>query len=61
MSVMTIVKAINNALDIKLSEDQNIVIYGEDVGMEGGVFRVTEGLQKKYGVKRVFDSPLAAA
>ena len=59
MSVMTIVKAINNALDIKLSEDQNIVIYGEDVGMEGGVFRVTEGLQKKYGVKRVFDSPLA--
>jgi pyruvate dehydrogenase E1 component beta subunit len=59
MSVMTIVKAINNALDIKLNEDQNIVIYGEDVGTEGGVFRVTEGLQKKYGVERVFDSPLA--
>ena len=59
MSVMTIVKAINNALDIKLKEDKSIVIYGEDVGVEGGVFRVTEGLQKKYGADRVFDSPLA--
>ena len=59
MSVMTMVKAINNALDIMLNEDKNVVIYGEDVGVEGGVFRVTEGLQKKYGVERVFDSPLA--
>jgi pyruvate dehydrogenase E1 component beta subunit len=59
MSVMTMVKAINSALDIKLNEDNTIVIYGEDVGVEGGVFRVTEGLQKKYGVERVFDSPLA--
>lgn len=59
MSVMTMVKAINNALDIKLNEDKSIVVYGEDVGVEGGVFRVTEGLQKKYGVDRVFDSPLA--
>jgi pyruvate dehydrogenase E1 component beta subunit len=56
---MTIVQAINNALDIKLEEDKTIVIYGEDAGVEGGVFRVTEGLQKKYGVERVFDSPLA--
>ena len=59
MSVMTMVKAINNALDIKLNEDKSIVVYGEDVGLEGGVFRVTEGLQMKYGVERVFDSPLA--
>ena len=59
MSVMTMVKAINNALDIKLDEDKDIVVYGEDVGVEGGVFRVTEGLQQKYGVERVFDSPLA--
>jgi hypothetical protein len=59
MGVMTIVKAINNALDIKLNEDSSVVVYGEDVGVEGGVFRVTEGLQKKYGVERVFDSPLA--
>ena len=56
---MNIVNAVNNALDIKLTEDKNVVIYGEDVGFEGGVFRVTEGLQKKHGVERVFDSPLA--
>jgi pyruvate dehydrogenase E1 component beta subunit len=59
MSVMTIVQAINSALDIKLAEDKNVVVYGEDVGFEGGVFRVTEGLQKKYGTERVFDTPLA--
>ncbi len=59
MSVMNIVQAINNALDIKLAEDKNIVMYGEDVGVEGGVFRITEGLQTKYGADRVFDSPLA--
>ena len=59
MSIMNLVQALNNALDIKLSEDKNIVVYGEDVGVEGGVFRVTADLQKKYGEKRVFDSPLA--
>lgn len=59
MSVMTLVQALNNALDIKLSEDRNVVLYGEDVGFEGGVFRVTEGLQQKYSEDRVFDSPLA--
>jgi pyruvate dehydrogenase E1 component beta subunit len=59
MKVMNMVNAINDALDIKLKEDPSIVVYGEDVGVEGGVFRVTEGLQEKYGEKRVFDSPLA--
>lgn len=53
------VGAINDALDIKLKEDKNVVVFGEDVGVEGGVFRVTENLQKKYGADRVFDSPLA--
>ncbi len=53
------VGAINDALDIKLKEDNNVVVFGEDVGVEGGVFRVTENLQKKYGADRVFDSPLA--
>ncbi len=53
------VQALNNAMDIKLADDESIVMYGEDVGVEGGVFRVTEGLQKKYGEERVFDSPLA--
>ncbi len=59
MSVMTMVKAINDALDIKLADDKSVLVYGEDVGVEGGVFRVTEGLQVKHGVERVFDSPLA--
>lgn len=59
MSVMTMVTALNNALDIKLAEDPDVIVYGEDVGVEGGVFRVTEGLQVKYGTDRVFDSPLA--
>jgi len=59
MKVMTMVQAVNNALDIKLSDDRNVVVYGEDVGVEGGVFRVTEGLQLKHGESRVFDSPLA--
>ncbi|GAB1416172.1 alpha-ketoacid dehydrogenase subunit beta [Paludibacter sp.] len=59
MSVMNMVQAINNAFDIKLAEDNSVVMFGEDVGVEGGVFRVTEGLQKKYGANRVFDTPLA--
>ena len=61
MAVMNLVQAINNALDIKLADDNNILIFGEDAGQEGGVFRVTEGLQKKYGQERVFDTPLAEA
>ena len=54
MKVMNMVNAINNAIDIKLTEDRNIIVYGEDVGVEGGVFRVTDGLQKKHGADRVF-------
>ncbi len=59
MKVMNIVQAVNNALDLKLAEDHDIVVYGEDVGVEGGVFRVTSDLQTTHGAKRVFDSPLA--
>ncbi len=59
MKVMNMVQAINDALDIMLSADKSVVVYGEDVGVEGGVFRVTEGLQLKHGANRVFDSPLA--
>lgn len=59
MAVMNMVQAINSALDYCLGQDKNVVVYGEDVGVEGGVFRVTEGLQKKYGENRVFDTPLA--
>ena len=56
---MNMIKSLNSALSIALKEDPNVVIFGEDVGYFGGVFRVTEGLQKEYGPHRVFDSPLA--
>lgn len=59
MKVMNMVQSINDAIDIALTEDPTVVVYGEDVGVEGGVFRVTQHLQKKHGEKRVFDSPLA--
>ncbi len=55
------VNALNQAMDLKLENDESVIIYGEDVGVEGGVFRVTQGLQEKYGKERVFDSPLAEA
>ncbi len=59
MAVMTLIQAVTSALDVKLADDPNVLCFGEDVGLEGGVFRATEGLQKKYGEKRVFDTPLA--
>ena len=59
MAIMTLLEAIRSALDYELGRDPNVLIFGEDVGFTGGVFRVTEGLQKKYGEKRVFDTPLA--
>jgi pyruvate dehydrogenase E1 component beta subunit len=61
MAVMTLLDAINQALDQKMAEDSRVVVYGEDTGFEGGVFRVTAGLQKKYGEDRVFDTPIAEA
>lgn len=59
MAQMTMIKAITDALDIELGRDENVLIFGEDVGKNGGVFRATEGLQEKYGEDRVFDTPLA--
>jgi 2-oxoisovalerate dehydrogenase E1 component beta subunit len=59
MAKMNMIAALNSALDLQLERDPNIVIFGEDVGYFGGVFRVTAGLQKKHGEHRVFDSPLA--
>lgn len=56
---MTMVQAINNALKTELQNDENVLLFGEDVGVNGGVFRVTEGLQKEFGEDRVFDTPLA--
>lgn len=58
---MHMVQAINNALELAMKEDKSIVLLGEDVGVDGGVFRVTDGLQEKYGKERVVDTPLAEA
>jgi 2-oxoisovalerate dehydrogenase E1 component beta subunit len=55
---LNMIEAINEALDIMMARDPDVVILGEDVGYFGGVFRATAGLQKKYGKNRVFDSPI---
>lgn len=55
---MNMIEAINNALAIMLERDPDVVIFGEDVGYFGGVFRATAGLQKRFGKHRVFDSPI---
>ena len=59
MSEKTIAQAVTEALDYKLKTDEKTLIFGEDVGVNGGVFRITDGLQAKYGDKRVLDTPLA--
>ncbi|MCW6160035.1 MAG: alpha-ketoacid dehydrogenase subunit beta [Candidatus Micrarchaeales archaeon] len=59
MVLMNMVAALNNALDLLLKENDKVVVFGEDVGKDGGVFRVTDGLMQKYGENRVFDTPLA--
>ena len=55
---MTMIEAINDALDIMLERDPDVVLLGEDIGYFGGVFRCTAALQKKYGKTRVFDTPI---
>ena len=59
MATMTMVQAIRSALDVMMERDDNVVVFGEDVGYFGGVFRCTEGLQSKYGTSRVFDTPIS--
>jgi pyruvate/2-oxoglutarate/acetoin dehydrogenase E1 component len=56
---MTMVKALNSGLNNAMERDDSIILLGEDVGTDGGVFRVTEGLISKYGKERVMDTPLA--
>ena len=58
MASMTMIQALNSALDVMMARDPDVLTFGEDVGYFGGVFRVTEGLQKKHGVRRCFDTPL---
>jgi 2-oxoisovalerate dehydrogenase E1 component beta subunit len=56
---MSMVQALNSAMDIGMQRDPAVVLLGEDIGYFGGVFRATEGLQKKYGAHRVIDTPIA--
>jgi 2-oxoisovalerate dehydrogenase E1 component beta subunit len=59
MTVMNMIQAINSAHDVMMERDSGVVALGEDVGYFGGVFRATEGLQKKYGKSRIFDAPIS--
>ena len=59
MAEMNIIEALKSSLDDLMNRDPNVLTFGEDVGYFGGVFRVTDGLQEKYGAHRVFDTPLA--
>jgi 2-oxoisovalerate dehydrogenase E1 component beta subunit len=58
MARMNMIEAIRDAMDVKLGQDDDVVVFGEDVGYFGGVFRCTDGLQRKYGNSRVFDTPI---
>ena len=59
MAAMTMIQALRSAMDVMLERDPNVVVFGQDVGYFGGVFRCTEGLQAKHGSARVFDTPIS--
>jgi pyruvate dehydrogenase E1 component beta subunit len=59
MQQRTLLEAINEALRLEMASDDRVILLGEDIGREGGVFRVTEGLQTLYGCERVMDAPIA--
>ena len=59
MPVMNMVQALNSALDVMMGKDPDVLTFGEDAGYFGGVFNVTDGLQKKYGKTRCFDAPIS--
>ncbi|WP_102347093.1 alpha-ketoacid dehydrogenase subunit beta [Bacillus sp. Marseille-P3661] len=59
MAQMTMIQAITDAMRVELKNDPKVLVFGEDVGVNGGVFRATEGLQQEFGEDRVFDTPLA--
>ena len=59
MTRMTMIEAIRDAMDVAMQDDPRVVVFGQDVGYFGGVFRCTAGLQKKYGATRCFDSPIS--
>jgi 2-oxoisovalerate dehydrogenase E1 component beta subunit len=59
MPRMTMIEAVRSAMDVSMGRDDNVVVFGEDVGYFGGVFRATQGLQAKYGKTRCFDAPIS--
>lgn len=59
MAQMTMIQAITDGMRVELDRDPTVLVFGEDVGHNGGVFRATDGLQKQFGEERVFDTPLA--
>jgi len=59
MPQMNMIEAIRDALDVKMSQDSDVLVFGEDVGYFGGVFRATAGLQEKHGLHRCFDTPIS--
>lgn len=61
MALMNMIQALNSALHLEFARDEKVVSFGEDAGFFGGVFRVTSGLQEKFGEERSFDTPLAEA
>lgn len=61
MAKMTMVQALNLALKQEMEADDRVIVLGEDIGVDGGVFRVTDGLIDQFGEERVLDTPLAEA
>jgi 2-oxoisovalerate dehydrogenase E1 component beta subunit len=59
MPTMNMIQAINSAHRVMMERDPDVVVFGEDVGFFGGVFRATEGLQKTFGKERCFDAPIS--
>lgn len=59
MTRMTMIEAVRSAMDVSMGRDEDVVVFGEDVGYFGGVFRATQGLQAKYGRTRCFDAPIS--
>ncbi len=59
MARMTMIEAVRSAMDVSMARDDDVVVFGEDVGYFGGVFRCTQGLQAKYGKTRCFDTPIS--
>ena len=59
MKVLTLIEAVTDALRTEMAADTSVIVFGEDVGLEGGVFRATAGLQRDFGEQRCFDTPVS--